>query len=177
MTGIQLNTTGSPITVVAFAVVLVVAGAFLAFWGYGTYQDQQAALDEAVEVDATVVDTDIQRQRATGLSDDETPTDEFEYRLTVTFEYEYSGETYRSSNIDLGSSWQTYDTRSDAERAADEYAEGSQVTAHLHPDEPGEAFLEHRIPLSTYLFTGFGVFLVLGAFWMVGMFTLKRLVR
>ena len=125
----------------------------MAAHGYGEYQSQRATLDDAVEVEATVVESDVQSFRD---GDDGTV-----YRLTVTYEYEYEGERYEVSSFDTsGTKSKEYDSQSDAREALDEYPEGDRITAYVPPDDPGAAFLENDLPLSVYMIPGFGGFLV-----------------
>ncbi len=170
---IRLHTTDNTLFVVVMAVFLLVVGAGMTMYGYGEYESQTETLEEAVEVDIEFVDADVYPRRA-GSSDDFGTDDEVEYRLVVEFEYEYEGETYTSSNFDvIGTTSRDYDTRRAAERAYDSYRDDG--TAYVHPDEPGEAFLEGSVPAQTYILTGFGVFLFVGAFWMVGFHAYRKM--
>ena len=158
------------------AVFVLVAGAGLTVYGYGEYESQTETLEEAVEVDVTFVDSEVIPRRVGSSDDIGTGTDdgEVEYRLRVEFEYEYEGERYTSTDFDVtGMSSRGFDRRSSAERAYEEYRDDG--TAYVHPDRPDEAFLEGGVPAGTYILTGFGVFMFVGAFWMVGFHAYRKL--
>ena len=176
---LSTNASADTRTVLAFAIILLVGGIVVTAMGIGAYQSQTEALDNAVEVEATIVTSEVEvyedefrstprdRDRVRGTT--ETP----EYRLVIEFEYEFEGEQYRSSNIDVAGSVEKFDDRSDAQEALAEYPEGSQTTAYVNPDEPGEAFLEDELPLGTYLIPGFGGFLLFGSVVLWGVFAFR----
>ena len=161
----SLNTTDDPRVIVVMGVLLLVVGVGLTAFAVMEYQSQVNALDNADEVEATIVDSEVLLYDdgfdSTG-TDDRDP-DEREYRKHVEFEYEYEGQQYRSTNIDIAGTTERYDEREDAETALAEYPEGGQVTAYVDPDDPDEAFLEAGVPTTTYLLIGFGAFLIVGA--------------
>jgi len=75
------------------AVLMLVIG--LAATGYGAYDytQQSNAVEDAVEVDATITDLDIESTSSAGSSTD------VSYRPTVRFTYEYEGTAYASTNV------------------------------------------------------------------------------
>ncbi|MCU4743631.1 DUF3592 domain-containing protein [Natronoglomus mannanivorans] len=134
----------------------VVAGLALLWFGYSDYQTQEERLENAVEIDATVLETDIDRRSSSGSGSS--------YYPVVEFEYTYEGETYTSSNIDAADSRTSESSRSSAQSVVNEYPEGEAVTAYLDPAEPDEAFLETDRSWGPYLFALIGAGLTLAGF-------------
>ncbi|TFG40091.1 MAG: DUF3592 domain-containing protein, partial [Candidatus Aminicenantes bacterium] len=96
------------------------------------------------EVECTVISSSVE---TTG--DNEDP-----YVAAVVFEYELDGQTYRGTKLARSSSANSsYDA---VRRAADAYPPGTRTTCRVHPEIPGEAVLERRLP-----WVGFFVFLPL----------------
>lgn len=147
-------------TLQVFATVVV----GLALVGYGGYSlmMQSSALENSVEVNATVqstgVDT-VSQRRGT------------EYRPTASFNYSYDGENYSSSNVypgnnlPVGSLEPTYNSREKASSALKDYEMGSQVTAYINSNSPSNGYLKHESSNKPYfiifiglLFVSFGVY-------------------
>lgn len=168
---ISLNTTDNPRRIIVLSIALLVIGGGLVAYGVTEYQTQSEVLADVDEVQATIIETDIQYHDATGQTtgvSDQTSDhmdDDTQYRLHVVFEYEYDGQQYESSKFDAVGSFPTYDDHQDATDALADYNVGDQVTAYVPPDDPGEAFLEEEMPFVIYALIGFGAFLVLGAIW------------
>ncbi|WP_132058614.1 DUF3592 domain-containing protein [Halorussus amylolyticus] len=135
--------------------------------GFGAYDyvQQSDAVNEAVEVDATVVETGVDSVRG-GSSPG------VDYKPEVTFEYEYDGETYTGNNVFPATISRNYDTRSAAASVLEGYDEGETVTAYVNPDSPGDAFLKDEKSNSPLLFVGIG-----GLFAVVGGSSLFKSVR
>ena len=172
------NSTANTRSIFGFAVILLAMGLVVTGIGIHEYQTQTEALDNAVEVDATIVTSEVQLHqdefdRTDRSSDYRTTTDTPEYRLVIEFEYEFEGEQYRSSNVNVAGSIERFDSRSEAQETQAEYPEGSQTTAYVNPDEPGEAFLEDGLPLVTYLVPGLGGFLLFGSVVLWGVFVFR----
>lgn len=130
----------------------------LAIVGYGAYDytQQSAAVEEAVAVDAAVVETGVEP-----VSTGSTGAD---YRPTVTFEYSYQGSSYRSDRVYPSALDPNFDTRSAAADVLDGYAENESVTAYVDPDEPGEAFLLNERSNTPLVALAIGaVFVLVGA--------------
>ncbi|WP_241175232.1 DUF3592 domain-containing protein [Natronolimnobius sp. AArcel1] len=124
--------------------LMIVAGLAVLWYGYADYQTQDDRLENAIEVDATILETDIDRRSSSNSGTS--------YYPDVEFEYEYEGETYISSNIDAASSRAGDSSRSAAQSVLDEYPEGEEVTVYLDPSEPDEAFLENDRSYAPLLF-------------------------
>ena len=161
----SLNTTDDPRVIVVTGILLLVVGVGLTAVGVMEYQSQVSALDEADEVEATITESEVllYEDEFDSTGTDDRYSDEREYRKHVEFEYEYEGQQYRSTNIDIAGTTERYDEREDAKAALAAYPDGGQVTAYVDPNEPDEAFLEAGIPITTYILLGFGTFLVAGA--------------
>ncbi|KDS90782.1 hypothetical protein FK85_10230 [Halorubrum saccharovorum] len=119
------------------AVLMLMIG--LAATGYGAYDytQQSNAVDDAVEVDATVTELDIE-STSTGS---EAGVD---YRPTVRFTYEYEGTEYASTNVFPSAITSNYDTESAARSVIEGYAVGESATAYVDPSDPDAAFLKDR---------------------------------
>lgn len=138
------------------AAVALLLGLGILGYGYIDYTSQGDRLENAVEVDATILETHTERSGSTS-----TDTTDATYYPVVEFEYTFEGTTYTSSNlypttIDTGHS-----DESSAEAAIADYEEGETVTAYVDPDDPGEAFLRDETDTPVLLFLVGGV-LVLG---------------
>lgn len=126
----------------------------LATIGYGaySYSEQTSALDSAVEVDATITATSVEKDSAgKGVS----------YEAHATFNYSYEGETYTSSNVYPGTLPREFDTREEARSQLKEYEPGNTVTAYVPSDSPGNAYLKHESSNKPFFVIGFGALFVL----------------
>ncbi|MCU4743642.1 DUF3592 domain-containing protein [Natronoglomus mannanivorans] len=134
---------------------LVLVLGLVMLWGGSTdYVTQEDRLENAIEVEATIVETDIDRQTGDGTR----------YYPAIEFEYRYDGTTYSSSNLNPADSRSSHSTRSSAQSVVDQYPEGDTVTAYVPPSEPEGAFLEADRSSGPYLFllggvltTGYGL--------------------
>jgi hypothetical protein len=156
--------------------VLLVAGLAAAGGGVYLYQDATEATENAVEVDATVVSSEVESK----LQDnDQTGQRDRVYYATIEYRYSYDGNSYTSTNLcpGVGSNCdaaQDKDQQSEARAILEEYPESETVTAYVQPDDPSEAHLVDAEESSTkrYLvLAGFG-----GLLGVVGVVNLLRLV-
>ncbi|OIB56503.1 DUF3592 domain-containing protein [Natrialba sp. SSL1] len=134
------------------ALLLLLVGAGVIWLGYSDYTTQEERLENAVEVDAEIVETDVDRRSSSSGSSGST------YYPVVEFEYTYEESTYTSSNLHASDSRSGHSSRSAAQSIVAEYPEGEQVTAYLDPSEPEAAFLETEQSNAPVLW------MVLGAF-------------
>jgi len=140
---------GTPVTVTKWtAVALLLAAACAGYGGYD-YVQQSAAVEDAVAVDATVVETDIQRDSGGRRSG---PT----YDVAVEYTYRYEGTEYTGDQVYPGSITPNYDSRSEAESVLAPYEEDATVTAYVDPAAPGEAFLERQATSAPLTFVAGG---------------------
>lgn len=114
---------------------LLVVGFGLATLGWVDYVTANDAIENAERTEVTVVETQLTEHR--GEADGERS-----YSVTIVYEYEVDGETYRSSNVRPGVSDRSYSRRVDAEGLLQRYPEGETATGYVDPDDPERAFLE-----------------------------------
>jgi len=136
------------------AVIVLVIG--LAATGYGAYDytQQSSAVDDAVAVDATVTELDVE-STSSGSSTD------VSYRPTVRFTYEYDGTEYASTELFPSAITSNYDTESAAREAVAEYAVGEPTTAYVDPADPDGAFLRSQTSNAPLLAAALGLVFVL----------------
>ncbi|ELY94234.1 hypothetical protein C483_03680 [Natrialba hulunbeirensis JCM 10989] len=137
------------------ALLLLLVGVGIIWLGYSDYTTQEERLENAVEVDAEIVETDVDRRSSSSGSSGST------YYPVVEFEYSYEESTYTSSNLHASDSRSGHSSRSAAQSITDEYPEGEQVTAYLDPSEPEAAFLETEQSNAPFLWMVLGAFFVL----------------
>ncbi|ADJ17024.1 DUF3592 domain-containing protein [Halalkalicoccus jeotgali] len=127
----------------------------LAVAGYGAYDytQQSAAIENSVEVDATVTGTNVDSIMTSGTT---------QFNPEVSFKYSYEGERYSSSNLYPASASKNYDTKSGAQSAMKEYEQGETVTAYVNPNSPDDAFLENEESSSPLWFAALGVAFIFG---------------
>lgn len=114
------------------AIFILVVGLVLVGYGAYNYQQQSTALQDTVEVNATVTGTDLTTDIRRGNRD---------FAPEVTFEYRYQNTSYTSDNLYPAGSGSNYDSESNARDVLAEYPEGATVTAYVNPSSPGRAFL------------------------------------
>jgi len=115
-----------------FATVLLVAGLGVGTFGAYDYVQQTDALDDAIAVDATVVDTEIE-QVSTRRN--------IEYRPVITYTYTYEGTAYTANEYYASMAEPGFDTEAGAREVLEAYPTDTTVTAYITPDAPGTAFL------------------------------------
>lgn len=114
------------------AVGLVVSLLFVGYAGYD-YAEQSRAVQEAEPVEATVLETDIEKSSSRrGVN----------YDPRVKYEYRYGGTTHTGDDVFPGSIEPTYNTESAARDVIDSYEKDEMTTAYIDPDNPENAFLE-----------------------------------
>lgn len=148
----EFSLRGVPIklTKVTIIALLLTAGAI----GYGGYDyiQQSNAIDDAVAVNATVTETDIEQTGGRRGID---------YTADVRFTYEYEGTEYTSDRLFPSTLRPTYDTESKAESVLEPYETNETVTAYVDPSDPANGFLEQRRTDSPFVLSGIGAFLFL----------------
>jgi len=135
------------------ALVLLVVGLAAAGFGGYDYLQQSEAVDDAVTVDAEVIETGVETVsggRRGGV----------EYRPTVQFTYD--GESYTSTNVFPSVASPNYDTESAARDALDGAQAGDTVTAYVDPADPDGAFLLNQTSFAPLLFVLIGALFVVG---------------
>lgn len=115
--------------------VLLLIGGFLVVVGVVPTVSHHIAVQENQPTEATVQSTDI----AVKTDDD----GDRSYRPVVTYEYTVDGRTYSADNVFPGGFQRWDDSRAWAERIADQYEPGDQVTVQYRPAQPGHAYLRN----------------------------------
>jgi len=136
------------------SVLLVVLALGLVGYGAADYVGQTDAVQDAVEVDATVLEAGVETTSTPGNGD-------VEFRPTVRYRYSYDGTAYTGTRLFPGSVPPTYDTESAARDVLAGYDPDATVTAYVDPAAPGEAFLEDRTSTTPLLLAGVGAVLAL----------------
>lgn len=143
----ELSVRGTSVEVTGGTVVLLLVGLALVTYGGYDYVQQSAAVDDAVPVEATVVET------ATSQSDGRNGAT---YHAHVEFTYRYQGTEYTGDQLTPGAVSPSYDSRSEAESAIEPYDAGATVTAYVDPADPGDGFLERRTTRAPLVFVAIG---------------------
>jgi hypothetical protein len=149
---------GRELDPVRAGLLALVIGIGVAGFGAVDYLQQGAVVDRAVEVEATIVETEV---TATSGGSSSTGAD---YQPRVTFSYEYDGQSYTASGVFPGAVPPSYDTESAARAVLEGYEPGATVTAHVDPESPDSAFLEPRRTNTPLVLMALGgLFAVVGA--------------
>ncbi len=99
-----------------------------------------------------------------------------EYRVLIHFDYEYEGETYRSSRFELrGNSWTGKTSK--INRLLENYTKGSKHLAYVDPEEPSLAVLKLDTKASGYSIWFPLIFVVGGVGVMIGAWLPRRKVK
>jgi hypothetical protein len=132
--GVNIN---GPDSLKGALLYILIGIAIISYGGYD-YVQQTEAVRESVKVDATITELDIEADSGTSSN----PGANFD--PVVEFEYTYNGNEYTGTQIYPANIEQNYETQSGAEAAIDEYEQGTQTTAYVSPDQPGDAFLKNQ---------------------------------
>lgn len=130
----------------AGGLVIAGLGTVVAWNGWTAYDDEQQAVDNAVEVQAEVTDIRVtEHEERVDIEDGGTRT-RTRYAPQLSFEYDFEGETYTAGNRHPPAGGvdaiPRYGSESQAREALASYTVGETVTAHVNPANPGEGFLE-----------------------------------
>jgi hypothetical protein len=122
---------GSSTTLWGILVFVLIGGGLV--YGGLHLQSQIPSEGETETVNATVLESDY-TQRGTGS--------DREFSISVTYEYEFDGQTYTSSNVKAGAAGYTVDRRERAELlTTEQWGEGNTVEADVDPENPESAYL------------------------------------
>jgi len=139
------------------ALFVVVVGVAFAGFGWYSYQEEQADLNNAIEHEGEIRSVDIEEDVTRRDRDDDgiRETDR-DYEPVVRYAYEYDGESYTSASLFPGPD-QSFDSRSGAEDYTEEYESGQTVTVYVNEEEPSSSFLVRESSSLKYkLFMGGG---------------------
>ena len=131
--------------------MLLLVGTGLAGYGAYDYTQQSEAIEDAVQVEATIVETDVETVTSKG---------DQSHEPTVSFEYRYDGTAYTGDRIFPSDVNPKYEMRSKARSIVQEYESGETVTAYVDPASPGDAFLEKKRSTYSLKLAGIGVLIV-----------------
>lgn len=138
--------------------VIILVGIGLILLGYSTYTSQNQALENPVNVSATVTDTGIDEQssRRGGI----------DYQPEISFEYSYEGQEYTSTNMyPGGQDPEEHNVESEAREVVEEYSQGSEIHIYVPPESPGEAFIEAKKTNNPFIAMGGGIlFILMGSY-------------
>lgn len=133
--------------------VITLIGLGLIGLGYNTYINQNQALEDPVNVSATVTET--------GIDQDSSRRGGIDYQPEITFEYTYDGQQYTSTNMYPGGQKANhYDREAKAEDVVETYSQGSEMTVYVPPDTPGEAFIQAKKTNDPLIFMGIGILMI-----------------
>lgn len=138
-------------SIVGILLAIVVGLAFAGIGGY-MYYGQQQAIQEHEPVDATVVNTNVDKEVDTDTDGDR----ETNFYARISYEYTVDGQTYTSDNIRPAGVEKSYNSRSGAEDFLSDYQSGEDVTAYYDPQSPDEAFLVKDKSTGLLAFAGIG---------------------
>jgi hypothetical protein len=134
------------------AIAMILAGAAFGGFGWYAYQNEQADIENAVEVEGVVqgtsIDEDVDRR---DRDDDGIRERETSYQPIVRYDYTYEGQSYSSDSVYPGPE-ETFDNRGGATDVTDDYSTGETVTVYVNSDDPSRAFLIEKS--STLLYYG-----------------------
>jgi hypothetical protein len=119
--------------------VLLVVGFGLATIGWVDYAAARDTTENAEPIEVTVLESEV--TDSGGSSSDRT------YSISVLYEYEVDGETYRSSNVRPGLSDRSYEQRHRAATVARKYPVNETATGYVDPENPERAYLEQPSPV------------------------------
>lgn len=123
----------SPNQILVFSSIFMVVGLALAGFGFMQYQGQSESIDNAVNITATVTDTNVRT--------DSSRRGGIDYQAEITFEYSYEGTGYSSDFIYPLDDDREFNQESEAENFIKNYPVGQEVDASVNPEKSGDAFL------------------------------------
>jgi hypothetical protein len=145
----------------AWGTVLIIIGIAISGLGYIDYQSQGDALQNAVNVTGTVTGTEI-------VTDSGGRRSSPDHSPVISFNYSYNGQSYSSDNTyPPGDTQRELNSRSAAEKIAQNYSTGTTVTAYVNPENPGEAFLKKKRSNDPVIFMGIGAVVILGGLYVI----------
>ncbi len=158
----EFSVKGVPVTVTRATAIMILVGLAIFTYGGYDYVQQSTAVDDAVPIEATIVDSSTSQSEGRGIA----------YNVHVSFTYTCQGTEYTSNQLFPGNLSPQYETRSKAQSVIATYDSGTTVTAYVDPAAPNEAFLERRTTQSPLIVLAFaGVILLWTALDAVGVQT------
>jgi len=142
------------------AALFMVGGLVLGGYGFTQYQDQSQSINNAVNITATVTDTNLRKDSSRRGGAD--------YQAEIGFEYSFEGENYSSNFIYPLDEDKEFKQESEAEEFLGSYPRGEEIEAYVNPETPGKAFLNaERSDQPLILMLIGGIMAVLGSYRLV----------
>jgi hypothetical protein len=139
-------------------VVIIMVGIGLIIFGYNTFASQNQALENPVNVSATVTET--------GIAEESSRRGGTDYHPQIKYRYSFEGESYTSNNMHPGGQQpDSYNIESEARELVDEYSQGSEINVFVPPEKPGKAFIQPEKTNDPLIFIAIGIlFAGMGAY-------------
>ena len=142
---------------VLFVVGLLLGGLLTTGFGVADYQNRQANFENAVEIDGTIQNVEVQEQR---------DTDQIVYRPNITYTYSFNENRYTTDTIYPGIYEYTKGSQESAEEFASQYTVGETTTVYVNTHDPSQAFLikdpqDWRKLIRPYITMGVGILMTL----------------
>lgn len=144
--------------------LFMIGGLVLLGYGFNQYQGQKASIDNAVNISATVADTNVRTDSSRRGSTD--------YQAEIDFNYSFEGEDYTSGFIYPLDDDREFSTEEEAQEFLQSYSAGTEVDAYVSPETPDEAFLNNESSDQPLIFLLIGGLMTLSA----GYKTVKNIV-
>lgn len=146
------------------AVLFLTGGVLLGGYGFMQYQGQASNIDNAVNITATVSDTNVRT--------DSSRRGGIDYQAEISFDYSFEGENYSSDFIYPLDDDREFESEEDAEAFISDYRTGDQIRAYVSPENPGEGFIQKKRSDQPLLFMLIGVMMTLAG----GYRTVQRII-
>jgi hypothetical protein len=131
-------------------IAVILAGLGLIFLGYNTYTSQNQALENPVNLSATVTDT--------GIVEDSSRRGGKDYQPQIRYRYSFEGENFTSTNMHPGGQQpDDHNVESEAREVVEKYSEGSDINVFVPPEKPGEAFIQPEKTNDPMIFIAIGI--------------------
>ena len=114
---------------------LFIAGVLVFGYGVYSYQAQSTALENSVEINATVTAKNIDADPGRRGTD---------YIPQVEYSYSFEDNEYTSDSVYPGPSSPSFGTERAARQEIQNYTVGENTTAYLNSENPSEAFLKNE---------------------------------
>ena len=128
------------------------------------FQPVSGSIDNAVNISATVADTNVRTDSSRRGSTD--------YQAEIDFNYSFEGEDYTSGFIYPLDDDREFSTEEEAQEFLQSYSAGTEVDAYVSPETPDEAFLNNESSDQPLIFLLIGGLMTLSA----GYKTVKNIV-
>ncbi|MFB6216025.1 MAG: DUF3592 domain-containing protein [Candidatus Aenigmatarchaeota archaeon] len=133
--------------------LVALIGIGLVFSGFSTFTGHNRAMQNPVNVTATVIDTSIER--------DSSRRGGIDYQPEIRFRYTYQGAEYTSNDMYPGGQLpKERNTESGAKEVVQNYGEGTEVQVLVPPETPGKAFIRAKKTNDPLVFMALGLLML-----------------